>query len=222
LAPGRLVARGSQKAVAGARQLIAVHRTMIARSEPQPPLDPNGIEIRYYRLPEKTADDLVATIPKFVAPETWATFPNLDGRVGLIQKVYVGVDSGFGMGGMGGGFFQMGGMGGVGVGEGGMGGGMGGMAGGAFGTTTPLTVLVIQQTRAVHREISKFINELLHGDAMRRSGPPHPSDGISWPSKLEAIPRTPRGGAAYAPGTRPSSDELRSTPGATSGVKPTR
>jgi len=229
LALGRLVARGSRQAVAGARQLIAVHRTLIARSQPQPPLDPNGVEIRYYRLPEKTADDLVTTIPRFVAPQTWTIVGNMNGGVGLIQKVYVGVDSGFGMGGMGGGgggFFQMGGMGGVGVSEGGTGGGMGGMGGGSFGTTTPFTVLVIQQTRAVHREISKFINELLHGDAMRRSGTPHPNDGISWPSKLEAIPQAPGGGHDHAPASRPATGELRPSTGAngesSSRVKSTR
>jgi hypothetical protein len=186
--PGTLTARLTRDQFSELRTLLSVHREMMSKDEPLPPEDPDEPEIRYYRLPDKTADDLIETIPRFVAPNTWAGMGN--NQIGLIQKVYVGTDANFGMGGLGGG---------------GMGGGGGGFfqLGGAVDGGQPpgqaaeafpqaFTVLVIRQTRGVHKEIRKFINELLHGDANRNRGIPHPTDGFSWPSQIiDSIPAAP-------------------------------
>lgn len=196
--PGMLCVRQSQSGQDEVRNLIAEHRTMLAAAEPAPPEDPSGLEIRYYRLSEKTADDLMVTIPKFVAPSTWATEAD-PAQPGLIQKVYVGSTPaviggggmGSGMGGMGGG---MGGMGGGGFFQMGMG-GMGGAGGGGVdvpqgvSNTDTYAVLVIRQTRAVHGEIRRFIKELVFGEvAESQSAASIAFQNFTWGSKLEVQP----------------------------------
>jgi hypothetical protein len=53
------------------------------------------LEIRFYRLPSDTADDLLLALPSSVSPETWqladlAEPPSDSQAVGTIQKVAVG------------------------------------------------------------------------------------------------------------------------------------
>ena len=78
------------------REIASVLKTFVAKGTNQTPHRVRRtLETRLYRLPSETADDLLSALPTTIAPETWRTdgLPNPDEdslAVGTIQKVSVG------------------------------------------------------------------------------------------------------------------------------------
>jgi len=130
----RIIVRQSPRNLGLVVKLLDDHRAAANQGVPVPAHDPNAVEIRYYRMTEAQAMNLRNIIPKYVAAESWA-MPFEDGSLPSIDSIAI---PGFG----GGGFFQVG------------------------GDATPqvvlgpMSMLMIRQTRKVHREIEKFLKDL--------------------------------------------------------------
>jgi len=153
------------------RQTAAVHRQIqklveqqrkslpVITAEQRAALD-QRIETRAYRLAGEKEEDLVQVIRTTIAPEQWGAEEDPKSER-WIRRIRVGGQTGFeggGGGGMGGG--------------GAMGGGGGGFfqfGGGGFGGSqlqqgfpTNTTVLLVRQSRAVHRQIDSLIHAVRH------------------------------------------------------------
>ncbi|MFT4560021.1 MAG: hypothetical protein ACI92S_005418 [Planctomycetaceae bacterium] len=78
------------------REIASVLKTFVAKGTNQTPHRVRRtLETRLYRLPSETADDLLSALPSTIAPETWQgdgpSNPDEDSlAVGTIQKVSVG------------------------------------------------------------------------------------------------------------------------------------
>jgi hypothetical protein len=193
-APGRILIHNRGETLQEVRRQLAKLRSVLT---PPAPVDPHAdaqLETRYYYTAAQTAEDLSRAIPRLIAQNTWYTpeSPFLTGQIEIVHVDSAGVwgasgafsdraggggpgAGGFGFGrGGGGGFFQL--AGGI---EGGLGGGISGASPSADAATAPQTapgtppaphyaVLVITQTRAVHRQIAQLLSELLHGNPRGR------------------------------------------------------
>lgn len=82
--PDTLVVRQTEHGLREVDALVAKYR----KGTPRPRQAPEAIEVRRYRLPAQMAEDLVTTIPKFVAVDKWKDFP--DGTSPLIERVSLG------------------------------------------------------------------------------------------------------------------------------------
>jgi hypothetical protein len=105
-----------------------------------PEIDPEGYEVKYYRLPTAIAQDLQSLLPELVAKESWLESQK-EGALGTIEicrsrsEVRNGnADKNI------------------------------------PSTLEPHSVLIILQKRKVHTEISAFIQKILHGDEQAVSG----------------------------------------------------
>jgi hypothetical protein len=86
--PETLVVRQTEKGLREVDRLLQVH-LQAARSRPPGPrraaTGPETVEVRRYRMPESMATDLVRTIPRMVATNSWKALP--DGSEAIIEKV---------------------------------------------------------------------------------------------------------------------------------------
>jgi hypothetical protein len=192
--PRALVVRQTEVGLDETRSLIHDIRKTLVRPEPLTAEELAKVEVRYYRLSEKMAADLFDTIPRLVAPKTWAGVGAPD-NPGLIFRTEVPARS------------NSGGLGshhGPGMGTTGMPGGTGGgffamndapnAAAGSSGGTSPVTgtspreeskdnVLIIRQTVSIHQEIEKLIADLLDPDPDACIGTDEVVD--TWKSRLK-------------------------------------
>lgn len=165
--PGpRIIVRQTRKGLDELHELLNDHRVAAKSAISLPAVDQNAIETRYYRMTEAQANDLKAIIPRYVAVDSWVPLP--DGSPPAIDKVTVSGQGG--LGGIGGGFFQIGGLPEQAPMKPGIGGGgetdkllkelLDGLRQRQEPATPGTAVLVIRQTRRVHREIEKFLRDL--------------------------------------------------------------
>ncbi|QDT55188.1 hypothetical protein Pan44_32300 [Caulifigura coniformis] len=147
----RIIVRQDRRNLDQLVKLLDDHRAVAKQAVPVPAHDPNAIEVRYYRMTESQAQTLMSIIPKYVAANSWSVQFE-DGSLPSMDTIAIpGVQ--------GGGFFQV-----------------GGVPGEPQVVLGPKVMLVIRQTRKVHREIEKFLKDL-----SRKSGASFfdPVDGVN-------------------------------------------
>jgi len=79
--PRTLIVRQTAAGLSEVERLIVAHRGGKIRPKPAGPV----IEVRRYRVQALMAEELIALIPRFVAPDDWSDFP--DGSSPTIEKV---------------------------------------------------------------------------------------------------------------------------------------
>lgn len=146
--PGMLVIVATESAHREVLNLLETYRKALRGSKPrkrEAEFDPNEVLTRYYRIDSRMADDLVKFLPVFVQRETWAAGPGKESS-GTIAKVAGGSEvldaSGRTP--------------------------VSGETSDSASKVSPLVasraVLIIKQTRAVHKEIADVIQRIEHGD----------------------------------------------------------
>ncbi len=145
--PGVMVVRQSERTLDDVLRLLENYRLALKLSKPRPlrSIDPQEILVRYYRLPTAMATELERILPELVKPETWksAEHPEAPGRLRKVtSRPGPSVKA---------------------------------AAGSSSATPNgPLlehSVLIIEQSRAVHKEIGELLLKLEDGDAFFENPP---------------------------------------------------
>jgi len=141
--PGCMVVTNSERYLDEVLPLLENYRIALRNSKPrkQQQVDPREVVTRYYRLPTRMATELKKAVPFFVKPETWKTdaSPDAAGSIHLLPSRSELVSS----------------KGNEVVSE-----------NSNSGIVVEKSVLVIRQTREIHKEISKFVSKLENGDPL--------------------------------------------------------
>jgi hypothetical protein len=88
--PGVLVVHNTESVLDQVLDLLETYRAALRSSKPRkrPEEDPNQVITVYYRMHAKTAEDLAATLPKLIRPESWRSEarPEAPGEVFLVAS----------------------------------------------------------------------------------------------------------------------------------------
>lgn len=143
--PGVMVVMQTEQRLDAILELIGNYRSALRNSKPRisPEDDPEVVETKYYRLPTEVAEDLEKLLPTLVATDSWRRNSQADG-VGTIQRIrsWSEVATAPGQG------------------------------AGAAGESVllPYSILIIEQRRKVHDQISDILRKIQYGDGGSEGG----------------------------------------------------
>ena len=143
--PGVMVVMQTEQRLDGILELIGNYRTALRNSKPRisPEDDPEVVEKRYYRMPTEVAEDFGKLLPSLLAMDSWRSDKHPEG-VGTIQQIrsWSEVASAQDQN----------------------------AAKPGEAVVVSYSVLIIEQRRKVHDEISELLRKIRHGESLQGFG----------------------------------------------------